>query len=438
VLRAVHALALLFTLTCALAVVGCAGRKSDGPQYPSYEQLTQCSPGECVEAELSFRHWADADHFRGRMPYHCDPGSELDGPPDPGVTRMIFAVHGVIAASDETLTKLTMPPGLFQLRNVVNALRRAKTLDQTLNAESIAIIAPSFQRTTTWQPYTDEDKRNWTWKGSSWNTGTLAEANETFTGIVRAEEVSSFDVFDEFMRAALIKFPNLETLVITGHSGGGQAVHRYALLGVGVHERLESEGIHVRYMPANPGLYVFPLQVRKLPPGRTSVTPGKGSGDTGDWRWAAPRGCKGYDSWGYGLGSLSGADGDRTMRAANYAIDQYLRPVDRKLARKAMREPGSNIWAEAARHALRLQYASREVWHIQAANDHEDAFGVNCRAAVQGRSRWERFSNFQEAWTRLVGLPAPDLHFVALENASHPHSSRVVYASDAGVHLLFH
>jgi hypothetical protein len=432
----VHAVALLLTLV--LAVTGCAGRKSSGPQYPSAEQLTQCFPGECVEAELSFRHWADADHFRGRMPYHCDPGSELDGPPDPGVTRMIFVVHGVIGSTTEKLSRLTIPPGLFQLRNVVNALRRAQKLDHTLDAGSIAIIAPSFQRNLTWQPYTDEDQRNWTWKGSTWNTGTLAVANETFTGIVRAEPVSSFDVFDEFMRAALIKFPNLEHLIIVGHSAGGQAVHRYALLGVGVHERLESEGIHVRYMPANPGLYVFPLQVRKLPPGRNNVTPGMGAGDTADWHWAAPRGCKGYDSWGYGLGSLNDADGDRAMRAANYAIEQYLRPVDRKLARQAMREPGSNIWAEAARHALRLQYASREVWHIQAANDHGDAFGSNCRAAVQGRSRWERFSNFQEAWTRLVGLPAPDLHFVALENASNSHSSRVVYASDAGVHLLFH
>jgi hypothetical protein len=427
-------LALLFALVVSS---GCAGRKSAGPAYPSADELSQCESGECVEAELSFRHWADSEHHRGHMPYHCDPGSELDGPPNADVTRMIFVVHGVIGITPEELARLRVPPGLLQLRNVNNALRRAQTLDDTLDPESIAIVAPSFQRTTHWQPYTDEDRRNWTWQGTLWNTGVRAVANETFTGIIRAESVSSFDVFDEFMRAALIKFPNLEHLIIVGHSAGGQAVHRYALLGVGIHERLESEGIHVRYMPANPGLYAFPLQVRKMPPGRTSVTPGIGAGDTGDWQWGAPRGCKGYDDWGYGLGELGKADGDRTMRAANYAIEQYLRPVDRKLARQAMREPGSRIWAEAARHALRLQYASREVWHIQAANDHESAFDTNCRATVQGRSRWERFSNFQEAWTRLVGLPAPNLHFVALD-ASHPHSSRVVYASDAGMHLLFH
>ncbi len=433
--RAVHLFTLLFALL--LAASGC-GRKAADSSYPSADELAQCQPGECVEAELSFRRWADADHHRGSMPYHCDVGSELDGPPDPAVTRMIFVVHGVIGITPEELARLSVPPGLFQLRNVQQALRKAKTQDPAIDEASIAIVAPSFQRTAAWQPYTDEDQRNWTWRGTVWNTGTRAVANETFTGIVKAEQVSSFDVFDEFMRAALIKFPNLEHLIIVGHSAGGQAVHRYALLGVGVHERLESEGIHIRYMPANPGLYAFPLQLRKLPPGRTSVSPGVGRGDTNNWQWAAPRGCKGYDDWGYGLGALSRADGDRAVRAANYAIEQYLRPVDRKLARQAMREVGSSTWQEAARHALRLQYASREVWHIQASNDHESAFGTNCRATVQGRSRWERFSNFQEAWTRLVGIPAPNLHFVALDDASHPHSSRVVYTSDAGVHLLFH
>ena len=427
---------LLLTLLFALVASGCGNRKTK-PAYPSVDELAQCEPGECVEAELSFMHWADSEHHRGHMPYHCDPGNELDGPPNPNVTRLIFVVHGVIGITPQDLAGLNVPPGLYQLRNVQNAMKRAQKLDETIDPKTIAIVAPTFQRTTGWQPYTDEDKRNWTWQGTLWNTGTRAIANETGTGIIKAEQVSSFDILDEFMRAALIKFPNLEHLIIVGHSAGGQTVHRYALLGVGIHERLESEGIHIRYMPANPGLYAFPMQLRKMPPGRSSVTPGIGRGDTTDWQWGAPKGCKGYDDWGYGLGALTRADGDRAVRAANYAIERYLRPIDRKLARQAMRDEGGSAWQEAARKALRLQYASREVWHIQAANDFESAFDTNCRATVQGRSRWERFINFQETWTKLVGIPAPNLHFVALD-ASHPHSSAVVYSSDAGVHLLFH
>jgi hypothetical protein len=158
--RAAHLVTLLFALL--LAASGC-GRKTEEPKYPSAEELAQCQPGECVEAELSFRHWADSEHHRGHMPYHCDPGSELDGPPDHAVTRMIFVVHGVIGPEPEALARMVVPPGLYQLRNVVLALRRAQKLDETVDEDSIAIIAPSFQRTTYWQPYTDEDRRNWSW-----------------------------------------------------------------------------------------------------------------------------------------------------------------------------------------------------------------------------------------------------------------------------------
>lgn len=426
-------------LACLLmTLLGCAGRNAGPPRYKPVEQLQQCQPDECVQTNLKFRHWADAEHYRGRMPYHCDPGSELDGRPDPDVTRMIFVVHGVVGSTPENLARVDTPPGLFQLRNVVNALRRAQKLDPSIDPGRIAIIAPTFQRTEEWQPYTDDDPRMWSWDRSSYPLGTLAEYREAMSGIVKAESVSSFDVMDEFLRAAVVKFPNLEDIVIIGHSAGGQFVHRYVWMNVGVHEQLEASGIHIRYVPTNPGGYAFPIWQRKTPPGRGSVAPGPGRGDTQSWQWITPKGCKDWDDWGYGLAHLSKAKSDRPVRAANYAIDHYLRPVDRKLARRALRNPGSAEWGLAARKALTLMYAAREVWHIQAATDVENTFPESCRAQLEGRSRYERFMNFQEIWTTKLGIAAPNLHFVALENASHPHSSRVVYSSNAGVHLLFH
>jgi hypothetical protein len=427
---------LLALLLCAL--LGCAGRNAGPPRYKSVEELKTCYPGECVQTELKFRHWANAEHFRGRMPYHCDPGSELDGRPDPEITRMIFVVHGVVGDSAESLARLETPPGLFQLRNVVRALRLAQQRDRNLDPEKLAIIAPTFQRTESWQPYTDEDPRIWTWARSTYLSGTMAEYREAMSGIVKADAVSSFDVMDEFLRAAVIKFPNLEDIVIVGHSAGGQFVQRYVWMGVGVHEQLEAHGIHVRYVPANPGAYAFPIWQRKTPPGRDSVPRGPGRGDMQGWRWITPKSCKNWDDWGWGLGDLANIKSDRMVRAADYAIDHYLRPHDRPLARKALRDPGSATWERAARQALTLMYASREVWHIQAATDHENTYHESCRTSLQGRSRYERFINYQEAWTTKLGITAPNLHFVALENASHPHSSRVVYASEAGIHLLFH
>jgi hypothetical protein len=429
-------------LACLLlASLGCAGRKAAAPRYKPLAELQKCRPGECVEAEFKFRRWADAEHYRGRMPYHCTPGAELDGRPNRAIKRMIFVVHGVVGETPAELARLDTPPGLFQLRGVQEALRRAQQLDPSVDPDAIAIIAPNFQRTDEWQPYTDENKRAWTWTGSTYNIGRLAEPRTAMSGAVRTDAASSFDVLDEFLRAAVVKFPNLESVVIVGHSAGGQFVHRYVWMGVGVHERLESQGIHVRYVPANPGGYAFPIWQRKLPAGRSSVQPGVGRGDTQSWRWDTPKGCADWDDWGSGIAHLSklpeSKHGDRPLRAANYAIEHYLRPVDRKLARQALRDPGSPTWGLAARRALVLMYASREVWHIQSASDTESTFPESCKATLQGRSRFERFSNFQEAWTAVLRIPAPNLHFVALENV-HPHSSRVVYPSDAGIHLLFH
>ena len=332
-------------LVLVWTVLGCANRNAAPPRYKPLEELKQCFPGECVEAELKFRHWANAAYYRGRMPYHCDPGSELDGRPDPGITRMIFVVHGVVGPTAEKLARLDMAPGLYQFRNVTNALRRAQELDHTVDASSIAIIAPTFQRTDEWTPYTDENPRVWSWDRASYPLGTLAEYREATSGMVKADAVSSFDVMDEFLRAALVKFPNLEDIVIIGHSAGGQFVHRYVWMGVGVHELLESAGVRVRYVPTNPGGYAFPIWQRKTPPGKGSVPPGAGHGDTANWQWITPRGCDKWDDWGFGLAHLTQAEGDRPVRAANYAIDHYLRPQNRALARKALANPGSEIGA---------------------------------------------------------------------------------------------
>lgn len=430
----------MLLLLATLVTSACAGRRArdGGPRYRSADELARCKPGECIAAKLEFRRWADAPHHRGRMLYHCDPGSRLDGRPDPAVTRLIFVVHGVVGVTPRELAQIGTPPGLYQFRNVVRALKRAGRADE-LESGRLAIIAPTFQRTEEWQPFSDEDPRVWTWRQTSWNQGSMADSREGFAGRVRAEAVSSFDVFDEFLRAALIKFPALEQIVVVGHSAGGQAVHRYAYLGVGVHEGLEAEGIELRYVVANPGSYAFPVRRRKLPRQRRNVRAGVGRGDTSSWRWATPRGCETWDDWGFGLSGLAPGEfpGDRLERAVDYAIDTYLRPVDRKLARRARRDVGGKNWRKAARRALILQYASREIWHLQAADDYEDTYRHACAATQQGRSRFERFSNFQEAWQRMVGVSAPQLHFVAVTGLSATHSSRVIYASEAGRHALF-
>jgi pimeloyl-ACP methyl ester carboxylesterase len=78
-------------------------------------------------------------------------------------------------------------------------------------------------------------------------------------------------------------FPALKDIVVAGHSGGGQVVQRFALLG-GDHPTLHDEGIRLRYVVANPSSYAYFSPQRPVP-----------------FDAAA---CPGFDDWKYGLQKL--------------------------------------------------------------------------------------------------------------------------------------
>ena len=79
-------------------------------------------------------------------------------------------------------------------------------------------------------------------------------------GAAGASTVTSFDFADEILRrlAAREVFPNLEAIVVSGHSAGGQFVTRYEMANR-VHDTL---GVPVRYVVANPSSYAYPDAAR--------------------------------------------------------------------------------------------------------------------------------------------------------------------------------
>ena len=70
--------------------------------------------------------------------------------------------------------------------------------------------------------------------------------------------LSSFDAIDAIVARLADRslFPKLTQVVIAGHSGGGQVVQRYAVVGH-ADAALQRSGIHVRYVIANPSSYVY-------------------------------------------------------------------------------------------------------------------------------------------------------------------------------------
>jgi pimeloyl-ACP methyl ester carboxylesterase len=77
--------------------------------------------------------------------------------------------------------------------------------------------------------------------------------------------LSSFDFMDQLLRRLANKqtFPNLKSIVIAGHSAGGQFTTRYEMANK-VHGTL---GLNVSYVVANPSSYAWPAAVRPLPTG---------------------------------------------------------------------------------------------------------------------------------------------------------------------------
>jgi pimeloyl-ACP methyl ester carboxylesterase len=91
----------------------------------------------------------------------------------------------------------------------------------------------------------------WSCSGDSWRSGGAAASNP---------ELSSFDLADEILRrlAKTSAFPNMKTIVVAGHSAGGQYVTRYEMANR-VHETL---GVPVTYVVANPSSYAWPTATR--------------------------------------------------------------------------------------------------------------------------------------------------------------------------------
>lgn len=102
-------------------------------------------------------------------------------------------------------------------------------------------------------------------------------------------KASSYDAIDAILAklADRTLFPRLADVVIAGHSGGGQVVQRYAVVGKG-DSKLTDVGIKVRYVIANPSSYVYFVPERPNSDGVMVPFAGAGS-------------CPQFNQWRYGF-----------------------------------------------------------------------------------------------------------------------------------------
>ena len=177
--------------------------------------------------------------------------------PLPNVTRALIIVHGRLRDAQTYLESGE--------KAAANAGQGANTL----------VIAPQFLNES-------DVKRNHLgsqvlrWNGNDWMAG------EPSTG---PGQVSSYGALDQIIKhlGNRTLFPALKEIVVAGHSGGGQVVQRFALTGHD-HPMLQTEGISLRYVVANPSSYAYFTPQR---PVKFDIAS-----------------CPGFNDWKYGLQNL--------------------------------------------------------------------------------------------------------------------------------------
>ena len=218
----------------------------------------------CIAANSSCVEWVTLSGGPSRsMVYSTYPLEARN----PAITRALIMVHGAGRDSDN------------YFRTAVAAAFLGGALDNTI------VISPRFASNDGrgCRDQLAQNEVSWSCNGDSWRSGGVAISNDKLT---------SYDFADEILRKLARKevFPNLKSIVVAGHSAGGQFVTRYEMANK-VHDTL---GVPITYVVSNPSSYAYLDAMRPNAEGSDFHAFGDG------------RNCTTYDKWPYGLQSRTG------------------------------------------------------------------------------------------------------------------------------------
>lgn len=216
--------------------------------------------------------------------------------PNSQIERAVVVIHGQGRNAD----------GYF--RHALAGAFLADALHNTL------VISPRFASNEgkSCRDNLDANEVGWICLGSdSWRSG-----GEQATPA--AKKLNSFDFMDAIVGRLADRnvFPNLRTIVIAGHSAGGQYVGRYQMTNR-IHEQLRVEkNIEVSYVIGNPSSYTYPEALRPtrtaIPQNISAAAPGfmpapPAKPQPAFVQYPDAQGCTNFNSWPYGLENKVGA-----------------------------------------------------------------------------------------------------------------------------------
>jgi pimeloyl-ACP methyl ester carboxylesterase len=305
------------------------------------------------------------------------------------ITRALVFVHGINRDADN------------HFRTTLAAAFLAGALNNTV------IVSPRFasnssapgNQTGDCRDALAPDEANWiceTQRADSWRSG---------GGEVGNDKLTSFDFMDEVLRRLARKdvFPNLKSIVVAGHSAGGQFAIRYEMSNQ-VHD---SVGVPISYVVSNPSTYTFvddmrptasalPTTIAAAAPGFMPSTPAEPP--PAFVPYADAKNCAGFDNWPYGLKSRIGY-------ASKLTDDQ-----------------------------LKKQLAARPVTYLLGEADilPLGIFDTSCPAMAQGPTRLARGL----AFSRYVKEHHGANHSTVVVPFC-GHSARCMFTSDVALPLIF-
>jgi pimeloyl-ACP methyl ester carboxylesterase len=324
-------------------------------------------PAQCITTPRSCTEFVGVGDGAGRLlVYRTRPLTT----PNDTVVRALVVVHGAERAAR------------WEFRNALAAAFLAG------NVENALIVVPRFQ-TNDGSSCTDSLSAN----ELNWNCDIVRGDWRVGGSALNDSSLSAFDAMDAILLRLADKriFPNLRSIVVAGHSAGGQFVTLYQAVNR-VHDRL---GVATFYVVANASAYAY------LDDRRALAVAGSESDAERPMtfaRFADAQGCPSYAEWPFGLGK-------RPRYAARLTASQ-----------------------------VREQAAGRPVTYLLAALDIAAPTGFfgSCAAMAQGKSRLARGRAFASYMTAFGRAPHQ-----AIVVGGCGHDARCVYTSEDALPVLF-
>lgn len=324
-------------------------------------------------AELAFFKIRDTKNQTGTLLNYYSLNSNGGRVNPANVKRAVVIIHGLLR-----------DPYLY-IANIMQAL--GTVTDPTVNKDNVAMIAPYFTNgddkgvAYPWNSSAAAGKGSTSnaivWQGSQWASG---QDNQYPSYPTKITTISSYDVLDQIIQYFdnQTLFPNMNQIVIAGHSLGGQTVQRYAAVG-----KLLQTRTPVTYWAANPDSFLWFSTAKPLPLGT----------------------CNSSDDWRNGF--------------SNYNI-RY----------------GTDIVAQGRAAAL-ARYNSRRIAYGRGTQDFGDD-STGCGPNTTGINRGERFFNLIKQFPISCTSPnVPGGSCATVDYVNVGHDANGMMSSPAGLARLF-